>query len=54
MKNKVKDENKKRKGKKTWQEADFEIHSLLDKDLYIRGNSDCVCCDSGPCSDVGS
>lgn len=39
-----------KKGNKTpWKEPDFEIYSLLDKNLYLRGVF-CNCYDPGDCS----
>lgn len=50
---KKREENTKKGKKKSWKEPDFEIHSLLDNELYIRGmlcDAPCVCdctCDPG-------
>lgn len=52
MKNRIKmnkkPANEVKKNKRTWKDPEFEIYSLLDKDLYIRaGATDCDEC--GPC-----
>lgn len=45
---------KERKRKKAWEKPDFEIHSLLDKNLYLRGVVCDTCFDCNCTCDPGS
>ncbi len=47
-----KEANKKKKNKKPWKDPDFEIYSLLDKDISLTGASDYICPCDCQCGDA--